>query len=170
MMNIFYLDHDPVVAAKMHCDVHSYKMISESVLMLCNAHRYLDGDSYADEVGMFPMGYENHPCSKWVRQSAANYNWLLVMVTELAKEYYKRYGSRKKEPVQHSHAALIPALNKLPDNVKLKAFTQPHLGMPDEYKCDDPVQSYRNYYLGEKLGHIQNGTYKYTEAPSWACA
>ena len=57
-MNIFYLDHDPVVAAKMHCDIHSSKMISESVLMLCNAHRYLDGDSYADKVGMFPMGYK----------------------------------------------------------------------------------------------------------------
>ena len=79
-------------------------MISESVLMLCCAHRFLDGDEYADEVGMFPMGYENHPCSKWVRESAANYNWLLVMVTQLAKEYYQRYGSKKKEPVNHNHA------------------------------------------------------------------
>jgi hypothetical protein len=39
--------------------------------------------------------------------------------------------------------------------------------MPDEYKVDDPVQSYRNYYIGEKVGHIQNGAYKFTEAPSW---
>jgi len=84
-MNIFYLDHDPVVAAQMHCDVHSYKMISESVLMLCNAHRMLDGDSYADEVGMFPLGYQNHPCSKWVMRSAGNYNWLLVMVGHLSR-------------------------------------------------------------------------------------
>ena len=88
-MNIFYLDHDPVVAAKMHCDVHSYKMISESVLMLCNAHRMLDGDSYADSVGMFPLGYQNHPCSKWVMRSAANYNWLLVMVENLSEQYYE---------------------------------------------------------------------------------
>ena len=170
-MNIFYLDHDPVVAAKMHCDIHSSKMISESVLMLCNAHRYLDGNLYADEVGMFPMGYQNHPCSKWVRQSAANYNWLLVMVTELAEEYYKRYGSRKKEPVTHKHSELIPALNKLPDNIPMdEPFTYPHLGMPDEYKVSDPVQSYRNYYLGEKLGKIRGGGYKFTEVPSLAIA
>jgi len=42
--------------------------------------------------------------------------------------------------------------------------------MPDQYKCDDPVQSYRNYYMGEKLGVIRGGTYKFTEAPLWACA
>lgn len=167
-MNIFYLDDDPVVAAQSHCDVHTYKMISESVLMLCCAHRFLDGDEYADEVGMFPMGYENHPCSKWVRKSAANYNWLLVMVTQLAKEYYQRYGSKKKEPVNHKHASLIPALNKLPDNIPFADMTMPHLGMPDEYKVNDPVQSYRNYYIGEKIGNIQNGTYKFTEAPAWA--
>ena len=167
-MNIFYLDHDPVVAAKMHCDVHSYKMISESVLMLCSAHRFLDGNEYADKAGLFPMGYEHHQCSKWVRQSAANYNWLLVMVTQLAEEYYQRYGSKKKEPVHHRHASLIPALHKLPENIPFGKFTKPHLGMPDQYKCDDPVQSYRNYYVGEKIGRIQNGTYKFTNMPSWA--
>jgi len=169
-MNIFYLDHDPVVAAKMHCDVHSYKMISESVLMLCNAHRMLDGDSYADSVGMFPLGYQNHPCSKWVMRSAANYNWLLVMVENLSEQYYERYGSKKKEPVNHKHSELLPALHQLPDSIPYDMFTEPHLGMPDQYKCDDPVQSYRNYYMGEKLGVIRGGTYKFTEAPLWACA
>lgn len=168
MVNIFYLDEDPVIAAKSHCDVHTYKMLSEAVLMLCSAHRFLDGDEYADEVGLFPMGYQHHPCAKWVRSSAENYNWLLNMVTQLAREYYQRYGSRKKEPVDHKHASLIPALNKLPDNIPLDELTKPHLGMPDEYKCDDPVKSYRNYYLGEKIGHIQNGRYRFSEAPSWA--
>jgi len=169
-MNIFYLDEDPVIAAQSHCDVHTYKMISESVLMLCNAHRFLDGNDYADEVGMFPMGYQHHPCSQWVRQSAANYDWLLLMVTQLAQEYYKRYGSKKKEPVNHNHAALIPALNKFPENIPYVEFTDPHLGMPEEYKCEDAVQSYRNYYVGEKIGRIQNGTYKFTESPAWASA
>ena len=167
-MNIFYLDHDPVVAAQMHCDVHSYKMISESVLMLCNAHRMLDGDSYADEVGMFPLGYQNHPCSKWVMKSARNYNWLLVMADHLSVQYWVRYGSKKKEPTSHKHSALIRPLHKLPDNMPFGEFTKPHLGMPDQYKCDNPVQSYRNYYMGEKLGIIRGGTYKFTEAPSWA--
>ena len=26
-----------------------------------------------------------------------------------------------------------------------------HSKLPDKYKCEDPVQAYRNYYLGEKM-------------------
>jgi hypothetical protein len=33
-----------------------------------------------------------------------------------------------------------------PDN----GFQDPPQCMPDEYKCDDYVQAYRNYYMGEK--------------------
>ena len=29
--------------------------------------------------------------------------------------------------------------------------TEPPQCMPDKYKCEDPVQAYRNYYLGEKM-------------------
>ena len=42
-MNIFILDEDPVIAAKMLCDKHVPKMIVESAQMLSTAHRLLDG-------------------------------------------------------------------------------------------------------------------------------
>ena len=42
-MNIFYLDKDPVKAAKYSCDKHVVKMILESAQMLCTAHRVQDG-------------------------------------------------------------------------------------------------------------------------------
>jgi hypothetical protein len=37
--------------------------------------------------------------------------------------------------------------------------------MPDEYKTDDAVESYRRFYIGEKAGFAQWN--KTTEAPSW---
>ena len=36
-MNIFYVDKDPKIAAKMMCDKHIIKMILESAQMLCTA-------------------------------------------------------------------------------------------------------------------------------------
>ena len=45
-MNIFYLDKNPITAAKMSCDKHVCKMIIESAQMLSTAHRMLDGVKY----------------------------------------------------------------------------------------------------------------------------
>ena len=39
LMNIFYVDKDPKIAAKMMCDKHIIKMILESAQMLCTAKR-----------------------------------------------------------------------------------------------------------------------------------
>ena len=57
-MNIFYLDRDPVIAAQMMCDKHVVKMILESAQMLSTAHRVLDGDEYADKVGLYKMAHK----------------------------------------------------------------------------------------------------------------
>ena len=40
--NIFYLDHDPRIAARYDCDKHVVKMILETVQMLSTAHRVVD--------------------------------------------------------------------------------------------------------------------------------
>ena len=45
-MNIFYVDKDPIVAAKMLIDKHVVKMIVESAQMLSTAHRMIDGTQY----------------------------------------------------------------------------------------------------------------------------
>ena len=66
-MNIFYLDRNPVVAAQMMCDKHVVKMILESAQILSTAHRVLDGDEHADNVGMYKMTHKNHPSTIWVR-------------------------------------------------------------------------------------------------------
>ena len=51
-MNIFYLDKDPKRCAEMHCDKHVVKMSLEYAQLLSTAHRILDGDEWADRVGL----------------------------------------------------------------------------------------------------------------------
>ena len=60
-MNIFYIDKDPVIAAQMMCDKHVVKMILESAQMLSTAHRVLDGDVYANLIGLYKTAHKNHP-------------------------------------------------------------------------------------------------------------
>ena len=43
-------------------------------------------------------------------------------------------------------------------------FTTPPLCMPEEYKLDDYVESYKNYYIGEKMYFAK---YNYSETPHW---
>ena len=56
-MNIFYLHHDPLICAKMHCDKHVVKMILEYSMMLSTAHHECDGvpsiDCYKSAYKMF---------------------------------------------------------------------------------------------------------------------
>ena len=75
-MNIFYLDGDPTVCASLHCDKHVVKMILESAQMLSTAHRELDGDKFADQMGMYKKAHVNHPSTKWVRETHKNYRYL----------------------------------------------------------------------------------------------
>jgi hypothetical protein len=49
-------------------------------------------------------------------------------------------------------------------NIVDKGFTEPAKAMPDEYKVDDAVESYRNYYCGAKSGFA---TWKGREIPEW---
>ena len=49
-MNIFYLDHNPLLSAQYHCDKHVCKMIVEYAQMLSTAHRIVDGAMYIEYV------------------------------------------------------------------------------------------------------------------------
>ena len=78
-MNIFYLDHDPEIAAAYHCDKHVVCMIKETVQMMSTAHRVLDGDEWADSVGLVKTTHINHPSTIWVRSSVDHYHWMLQL-------------------------------------------------------------------------------------------
>ena len=157
-MNIFYLDRDPEIAAQMMCDKHVVKMILESAQMLSTAHRVLDGDEYADKVGLYKMAHKNHPSTIWVRANYENYDWLHEHMEALMTEYTYRYGKH------HATERLIHSLWEHPKNITHGYFTDPPQCMPDYCKNDDAVSAYQNYYILEKSDFA---TWKRRDKPEW---
>ena len=144
-MNIFYFYDCPMLSAQAQPDKMLVKMPLETAQMLCTAHRELDGDEYADEVGLYKRAYWNHPCTVWARESSANYFWLYKHFLALGKEYTFRYGK-----THNSVDKLARALFKQPDNIKRIGMTPLAQAMPDKYKNDDPIKAYRDYCINEK--------------------
>ena len=142
-MNIFFLSYDPAQAARDHCDKHVVKMILESAQMLSTAHHVLDveGTELLEIHHPYRPTHVNHPCSVWVR-SEDGYLWTWQLFVGLCNEFRHRRGK------DHKTSRLIEPLSRPPRNVPLsEGWVQPPLAMPDEFKRDDPVSSYRSYYL-----------------------
>lgn len=156
-MNIFFLDYNVEDCAKAHCDKHVTKMILESAQLLCTAVNVLAGE----QVSPYKTTHVNHPCAKWVRESNSNAIYLYRLMSQLNQEYHFRYGKQHLSYVKLEEAKIFILLLKyLPQG----EFTLPPKAMPDEYKTDTVVESYRNYYRGAKQ-HLHTWTKR--GKPSW---
>lgn len=151
-MNIFILDEDPVQAAKDHCDKHVVKMILESGQMLCAAHD--------PSKAPWKRTHYNHPCTVWARSSKENYKWLAILGLELCAEYTRRYGRRHK-----SEDVLIWCAENIPENLPDVPRTPFAIAIKDpKYHRSSAVESYRAYYIGEK---IRFAKWNYSKKPEW---
>ena len=157
-MNIFYLDKNPSIAAEMACDKHVVKMILESAQLLSTAHRVIDGDEYADKVGLYKMAHKNHPSTIWTRTSTENYMWLNRYFGALCREYTYRYGKH------HASERLLGPLAHVPKGLTYSGFTDPPQCMPDYCKGEDTVLAYQNYYILEKSRFAK---WKKRPVPEW---
>ena len=145
-MNIFYFYDCPVLSAQAQPDKMLVKMPLETAQMLCTAHRELDGDEYADEVGLYKRAYWNHPCTIWARSGVINYAWLYKHFIALGDEYKYRYGRE-----HGSITKLKDVLEPHPENIDPNpVMTPPAQAMPHEYKNNDPIKAYRDYCTNEK--------------------
>jgi hypothetical protein len=175
-MNIFYLDSDPQIVAQAHNDKHVVKMILETAQLLSTAHRTIDGaqeivkihgrtrklwkhpDPKLDSI-LYKATHINHPCSKWLRESKKNYEWLYKLFCELCKEYKYRY-----DKTHLCEKKLIDVLSNVPRGITKNTFTQPPQAMPEQYRSNDSIYSYRQYYIKEK-NHLAKWTRR--EIPNW---
>ena len=132
-MNIFVLDNDPTVAAKLHLDKHVVKMPLETAQMLSS----ICG-------GPYKVTHKNHPCTVWARQSKGNYHWLVQLGFALCNEYSHRYSKR------HKCRDIIEQLKHAPESVPDGDRTPFAQAMPDECKRDDAVEAYKEYYRKHK--------------------
>lgn len=157
-MNIFLLDMNPVIAARMQCDKHVVKMVTESAQMLSTAHRILDGTPVPsktktikawthpehDDV-LYKAVHINHPCTLWTMESKWNYDWHYMHFKSLSTEYRHRYNRQhasfnKLRDILQDSPANIPDIGQTPFRLAMGAA-------PECIDESDPVGSYRKFYM-----------------------
>lgn len=181
-MNIFYIDHDPLQAARWMVDKHVVKMILESAQLLSTAHRVLDGVetqgvrvnietkkvrkvktwvlSDAREPVLYAATHINHPSAVWCRQSVENYNWLVDHFFALMDEYTVRYNKTHK-----CYGEISYMLQSPPEKLKEYDWTPMPSCMADDYIIsNDPIENYRNYY---RVGKARMHNWKNRQPPDW---
>lgn len=155
-MNIFILDTDVTKCAEYHVDKHTIKMILETTQLLNNA-LIKNNSNY---IQVYRQTHKNHPASLWAGESKDNFDWLLNLGLALCNEYTYRYGKIHKCQSILEDFDLANYKLKIP-SIGLTPFVK---CMPDQYKVEDTVQSYRNYYRGDKA-YIAKWTKR--DIPDW---
>lgn len=174
-MNIFFLDRNIYACASAACDKHIVKMITEYAQLLSGALIELGFEA------PYKMTHRNHPCARWVRESYYNFKYLSDLLTYYHVEYKRRYGQEKEhgafvkiyEAVRHIGIAQIH--DRFIEVFGRTGLSIPPCVVPEHYKVysdeenlvqteDDVVQSYRNYYIGDKLRFV---TYRNVQPPEW---
>jgi hypothetical protein len=165
-MNLFILSLIQKEIAEYMMDKHVSKILLEAIQMLCSAKRLLEPN---DEINgqLYKLAHKNHPVTIWCRTSRENYMWTLELVEELHNEWRYRYG----HPDTKFHKSyLVAQLLKqhIPTTFPEVGLTRFALAMPDIYKTDDPVESYRKYYMSDEKRRIASWNKK-REMPNWYC-
>jgi len=181
-MNIFVLDQDPRIAAQMHCDKHVPKMIIEHAQMMTAAYYSTLGISRKKEIPdqqftvnemfagwprknadgsewHYAISHVNHPCTIWTRTSIENFNWLLDCTEELCFEFTRRWGGK------HSIEKIVDWMRQNPPKLTSSEQTPFAMAMPDCYRTNNPVESYRRYY-GMKTTYMKVVWVRGTQ-PTW---
>ena len=146
-MNIFVLDRDPILAARMQCNKHVVKMVLETAQMLCA--------SFPEGEAPYLRAHYNHPCTIWARTSKDNFQWLLTHGKELAKEYTRRY-----DKIHSSHKVIAWCADNI-DKLDFpeEGLTEFAVAISDDQNCRmmvggfdslDFVDKYRMYYILDK--------------------
>jgi hypothetical protein len=172
-MNLFFLDIDPQKCAEYHCDKHVIKMLLEIVQMLYTAHHL--GKIAELPIDHYKIAHTNHPTAVWIRTCKANYTYASQVGMFLAKEYTFRYNkihSCEKHIIWLNEN--LPKFNtnfKINFNLKVNCkqfeelgMTPVPLAMPDDSKRNDPIKSYREYYM---LHKVHFAKWKKRESPWW---
>lgn len=152
-MNIFVLDIDPKLCAKYHANIHVTKMLVETAQLLCSTYYTTEQSN----LSPYKLTHVNHPCSIWTRESLSNWKWLKRLGIELYNEYKHRYGDKT-----HKSGEVI--MNLVEPNLLDIGLTEFAQAMDDEFRNDDAVKAYRDYYRLKKSKLLN---YKNRELPFW---
>lgn len=155
-MQIFILDNNIRLNAIYYCDKHVVKIITELCQIMSTVYRKHSSNLLMPDF-IFKSTHEKHPCVLWCGKNISNFCYCI----ELSEALYNEYQYRYNKPEKHTRAKqiidyfkmIIPALPCEP----LSLFAQ---AIPEQYKSDNAVESYREYYRKEK-SHL----FKWTKRP-----
>ena len=161
-MNIFFLDADPVEAAKLCCDKHVVKMPTEGFQIIC--HNLHELNFHWDiPWKRLSKGMANHPSTIWARQSKENFMWTWYNTWALCDQYSSRYKKQHKverlmrsESIQNVHNWItmeymdsrFPQKGLTPFARAIKKNVYPHLLDEELFPCT--IEAYREYYRIDK--------------------
>lgn len=142
-MNIFAIEGDEQTgvidwykSGRTQDNYRTVKMLLESTQLLSSA-MHLNGMQ-----GPYKLNHAKHPSTLWAAESSKNWSNLMIHALSLAAEYQARFGKQHK---------CVPILQQMNQTVDLSKFscqtsTPLKLAMPEEYKTNNPVKSYRDFY------------------------
>jgi hypothetical protein len=178
-MNIFYINEDPIIAARELADDHIRKMQIESAQMLSTAYRLNEGiakiapsrsgkrmvkhwvlDKNKEDI-VYKVAHLNHPSTIWTRQSIQHYRWLVEHGLEICDEFEKRYGKR------HKTKDVLEWLQDNEPNIPDNGFVDPPQCMPDEFKEDNTLAAYKRFYILDKVKVKKLDWKKLNNKPEW---
>jgi len=162
-MNIFALSDSPVLSAQYQHDKHVVKMTLETAQLVSQAVRKRPDwiELCSERDSLYRITHVHHPSSRWCRATAGNLRWLCQHGLALADEYSHRFWRT------HKSRQIISIVQDLCDQLPDEEQTPFAMAMPYQYKTDDPVLSYRLYYLHEKIHLDSNWTNRRRDLPDW---
>ena len=99
-----------------------------------------------------------HPSCLWAAESSANFENLILHCSAMLEEYTERFGK------VHKCSAVLAKILDMYNPMKFpsRSPTPLRLAMPEEFRSDNPVKSYRDYYSQK-----DNMRYPKEKIPSW---
>jgi hypothetical protein len=167
-MQIFFLSMNPQTIAKHLCDKHVLSECKELFQILCTIWAVYSPEKYQKYhnegklIGKWT--HPGHPSIKWASASIDNYLWTCELLMECLMEFKFRRG---KEHTYHKlmddflemGAPNLPDLGFIPMSKVYQAIADQGI------KDDDPVISYRRYYIMDKSRFAQWNWGR--EMPEW---
>lgn len=171
-MNIFFLHINMKKNASYYFNKHM-KIILEITQMCYSAHHILQPNyTWLCTIPFIPYKktHPNHPMVKWICYNENNYKYACEFGLVLCQEYTKRFKKIYKcqqylewllinippcKPVKYSPDTFLAT-----ENIPLNCTPVP-LCMPDEYKSNDLIKSYRLYMINAKKHLCDEKTLNY---------
>jgi hypothetical protein len=160
---IYVLDKDPAKCAQYYFNKHvNFKILEITDILYATCaisnHTAFDEAKHSgsnfikDYLKDYPRhkswitegGSKGHPSFLWAKESIQNYRWLAELGYALCLEYSYRW--QKKHKYEDYIIWLKNNEPQLPDI----GLTQFPLVMPCRFKSEDPVESYRQFYMVDK--------------------